>query len=1005
MSEATNQNSSRARLEQLEQLIDAVIERRAAGELLTDEQVIAQHSELLPELGERLRDLGRVHDAACWAAGGAAGLELTTEVTAPKETFSQGIPGYRLIREISRGGQGVVYQAVQESTKRKVAVKVLLEGPYASESARNRFQREVDLVAQLKHAHIVTIFDSGTTSSPLQGEGRGEGLLWFAMDYVRGLPLHQYVRENKLTLEQALKLFGQVCEAVQYAHQKGVIHRDLKPSNILVDSDGVPRVLDFGLAKQAGPVETVVSLTGQVVGTLPYMSPEQARGNPDHIDTRTDVYALGVILYELLTGHFPYPVAGMMDEVLRNIRETPPTPPSRAWRADSGVGAHGKRKHRPSQCPIDDEVQTIVLKALAKERERRYQTTGELRRDIGHYLAGEPIEAKRDSGWYVLRKQLRQHRGPVVAGLAVILSLTLGLAGTLWKAAEAQREAARAGNEAAAARLAEAEQRRLAESEAAARKTADAKTAETEAALKTIEYNSYVANVGLAAAAMEFRQFDRVRTRLDACATRLRGWEWGWLDSPLDNSQSELKGHTERVFSAVFNPESTRIVTASGDNTARVWDVATGANLAELKGHTRWVHSAAYSPDGTRIVTASYDRTARVWDAATGASLAELKGHTNKVWDAAFSPDGTRIVTASEDKTARAWDAATGARLAELQGHTKLVYSAAFSPDGTRIVTASQDNTARVWDAATGASLAELKGHTEPVSSAAYSPDGTRIVTASYDRTARVWDAATGARLAELKGHNEVLSAAFSPDGTRIVTASQDKTARVWDAATGARLAELQGHILAVYSAGFSPDGTRIVTASMDNTARVWDAATGASLAELKGHRNEVLSAAFSPDGTRIVTASMDNTARVWGTAKDASLVELKGPTRAVTFAAFSPDGTRIVTASDETTARAWDAATGASLVELKGHTQWVTSAAFSPDGTRIVTASYDKTARVWDAGTGVSLAELKGHTKRVYSAAFSPDGTRIVTASADNTARVWDAATGASLVELKGHT
>jgi WD40 repeat protein len=460
------------------------------------------------------------------------------------------------------------------------------------------------------------------------------------------------------------------------------------------------------------------------------------------------------------------------------------------------------------------------------------------------------------------------------------------------------------------------------------------------------------------------------------------------------------------VYHAVFSPDGTRILTASDDCTARVWDAATGTCLAICKGHTDRVHHAVFSPDGTRILTASDDCTARVWDAATGTCLATCEGHTGSVPHAAFSPDGTRILTASGDRIARVWDAATGARLATCKGHMGSLYHATFSPDGTRILTASDDCTARVWDAATGTCRATCEGHTSSVYHAAFGPDGTRILTASGDRIARVWDAATGACLTTCQGHtSSVYRASFSPDGSRIATASGDRSARVWDAATGTSLATCEGHTGSVYHAAFSPNGTRILTASADRIARVWDAATGACLATCEGHTDRVHHAAFSPDGTRILTASGDRTARVWGAPTGACLATCEGHTDRVHHAAFSPDGTRILTASGDRTARMWDAATGACLATCEGHKDWVGNAAFSPDGTRILTASGDRTARVWDAATGACLAICEGHTSWMHHAAFGPDGTRILTASGDCTARVWDAATGACLATCDGHT
>jgi WD40 repeat protein len=461
------------------------------------------------------------------------------------------------------------------------------------------------------------------------------------------------------------------------------------------------------------------------------------------------------------------------------------------------------------------------------------------------------------------------------------------------------------------------------------------------------------------------------------------------------NLLAELKGHTGQVWSANFNNDGSKIVTASNDSTARVWD-SKGNLLAELKGHTGWVLSANFSNDGSKIVTASSGNTAQVWD-SKGNLLAELKGHTGTLRSANFSNDGSKIVTASEDNTARVWDS-KGNLLAELKGHTGAVLSANFSNDGSKIVTASNDNTARVWDSK-GNLLAELKGHTGAVLRANFSNDGSKIVTASDDNTARVWDS-KGNPIAELKGHTgAVWSANFSNDGSKIVTASSDKTARVWDS-KGNPITELKGHTGAVRSANFSNDGSKIVTASDDNTARVWDS-KGNLLAELKWHTGRVLSANFSNDSSKIVTASNDSTARVWD-SKGNLLAELEWHTGVVVSANFSNDGSKIVTTSWDNTARVWNSK-GNLLAELKGHTDAVWSANFNNDGSKIVTASNDGTARVWDS-KGNLLAELKGHTGWVVSANFSNDGSKIVTASSDNTARVWDNK-GNLLAELKGHT
>lgn len=475
-----------------------------------------------------------------------------------------------------------------------------------------------------------------------------------------------------------------------------------------------------------------------------------------------------------------------------------------------------------------------------------------------------------------------------------------------------------------------------------------------------------------------------------------------------------LVGHISSVYSAAFSPDGKRIVSASSDNTVRIWDTEFGTELKVLQGHSDYVYSVTFSPDGKRIASGSEDHTVRIWDAESGAELKVLEGHTSSVSSVAFSTNGKYIVSASWDSTIRIWDTESGVNLMILEGHTSYVSSTAFSPDGKRIVS-SGDRTVRVWDAESGSVLKVLEGHTSSVSSAAFSPDGKRIVSASEDHTVRIWVTESGAELKVLEGHTSSVSlATFSPDGMRIVSISEDRTVRIWDAVSDAELKILNGHTSSVCSAAFSPDGKRIVSSDY-GTIRVWDAKSGVELGVLKGQ----YSASFSPDGKRIVSASWDKTVRILDTESGAELMVLKGHIKkrysAYAYSvAFNPDGKRIVLICSDNTIRIWDSESGAELKVLKGHIDNarsifpVYSIAFSPDGKRIVLASkgYDfgkkyTTFRILDIKSGVELKILEGQ----YSGAFSPDGKRIVSASEDYAVRIWDAESGAELMVLKGHT
>ncbi|PXX37206.1 NACHT domain-containing protein [Undibacterium pigrum] len=467
----------------------------------------------------------------------------------------------------------------------------------------------------------------------------------------------------------------------------------------------------------------------------------------------------------------------------------------------------------------------------------------------------------------------------------------------------------------------------------------------------------------------------------------------------------EFIGHVDTVTSCAFSPDGHNLLSASDDNTLRLWDIATGTLLREFVGHADWVMSCTFSPDGCSLLSASYDKTLRLWDAASGMVLQELVGHADTVTSCVFSPDGRSLLSASRDNTLRLWDVATGTLLREFVGHADWVMSCTFSPDGHSLLSASRDNTLRLWDLATGQTLREFVGHADWVKSCTFSPDGRSLLSASYDNTLRLWDVATGTVLREFVGHADwVMSCAFSPDGQSLLSASDDSTLRLWDVATGTVLREFIGHADWVMSCAFSPDGQSLLSASDDSTLRLWDVASGTLLREFVGHADWVMSCAFSPDGCSLLSASHDNSLCLWDTATGALLREFIGHADGVSSCVFSPDGLSLLSASHDNTLRLWDVATGTLLREFVGHSSRVSSCVFSPDGHSLLSASRDNTLRLWDVATGMLLRKFVGHADWVMSCTFSPDGCSLLSASYDKTLRLWDVATGTVLQELVGH-
>jgi WD40 repeat protein len=465
---------------------------------------------------------------------------------------------------------------------------------------------------------------------------------------------------------------------------------------------------------------------------------------------------------------------------------------------------------------------------------------------------------------------------------------------------------------------------------------------------------------------------------------------------------------TQQVCPVDFSPDGNWVITGGTAGAAHISDASTGHELLpafQLKDARTTVWSAAFDPQGSKVVTALGDGTAIVWDIATRQPLVTLKGHSGNVWDAVFSPDGSKIATAGDDETARVWDANSGEQIAILTGHSDTLTSVAFSPDSRRVLTASHDTTARIWDAATGQPLMRLQGHIDGIRSAVFSPDGKRAITASDDGTARIWDVTNGETAALQLDSGEVWTAEFAPEATRrVVLGSEVGAADIWDPGTGA-LVPLRGHTGEVWRAAFSPDGLRVATVGGgDKTARIWDAATG-RLIQTLSHPFGVRAVNFSPDGAQVATASDDGMLRVWN-ATNGQLVgaPVGDPGWSQRSVLFSQDGKRLLAAGTDKSASIWDLTTGQELLGLD-HGVFVRDAVYTRDGARVLTASVDRDAQIWDVSTGARLLTLHGHSAPVWTAEFSPDGLKIVTASEDGTARVWDATTGRQMLILRGHS
>jgi WD40 repeat protein len=1019
---------SSGREERVDEAIASYLEQAANGSPPEREAFLGLYPDLADELRSFLDDHARFSRVA-----GRPVMPPTEGATldAREPRLADPTPGtvkyfgdYQLIGEIARGAMGVVYKARQVSLNRPVALKMILAGQLASPGEVARFRREAEAAANLDHPGILPVYEVG----------EHEGQHYYAMKLVEGGSLAAKIPDLVGQPRPAATLLARVCRAVHHAHQHGILHRDLKPGNVLVDPEGTPYVSDFGLTRRMEG-DSRVTQSGAIVGTPSYMAPEQAAAKKD-LSIAVDVYALGAILYEVLTGRPPFRADTPLDTLLQVMDREPPRP----------------RSLRPG---ADPDLETIALKCLQKEPAKRYGSAEALAEDLERWLGGEPILARRSSSGERLVKWAR--RRPAVASLlaclaAVVLGGVFALT-ALWLRAERERvEAVTQRRDAESAREEAAENARRASAEAA-----------------NARLRLYDLTVNQAQSAWREANVRRAIGLLNeqvpgGDGPDLRGFEWHYLWRLCHNARLTRHLGDNVVECVAFSPDGKRVGAVGRFGVLKVWDASTGAVVFAARDEADWVRRLAFSPDGRTVATPS-GRSVKVRDAVTGQVVRTLTGHKGRVNAVAYSPDGQWLASCDDAATTVVWNASDGSVAATLGGHSAEVVDLAFFPDGGTLASVSGPGVVRVWEIPGGRELRSFHGRVVAPVSMAVSPDGSKIVLTGRKLAVPpvggvlIADALTGRELSWYPAPtNDVGAATFSPDGRLLAVTGDDNAVRLLEVAGGKEVRRFRTRGRWNTRAVFSPDGSSLAAGGYDDTVEVWDVGrdqecltrggifprgsfyalnadsgqvvefalssvglaifdvtTGQRLVRLQGVDSPWSAVntvsplvAFAPDGRQVAGGSADGTVRIWDTKTGALLRELEGiPNTGVTALAYSRVGTRLAAAGAEQVC-VWELPSGRSVASLKGDLAEVNGLAFSPDGRQLVTGSGQRTILLWDVERGTvvrTLSKVKGYGNFPSQVLFSPDGLRIVAATGSDSVEVFDADSGKELFSLAGHT